>query len=556
MARKQPFRFHWFALLIASAGAGTLVYWWRLAKPLWVDEEMIALNARWRPFGDLAGPLWLDQSSPLGWLALERLALLLFGINERAARALPVLFGVGTLVVAVWVGRRWMTPVGAAILAVLCSTGPWLVFFTLELKQYSADACFALLLPALAAWATEADNSRQVVGRAAVWWICGAAGLWFSNGATFVAPACAAVLISRIWQQHGFDDAAKAAAPGILWLVSFGGHYMLALRHALGNEYLRNYWGFAFPPVSGGALDVLRWMGRWFEGFSIKPVGTPQWHLFWAATIAGYVYATTRYRAIGVAFGLVPVSALTLGILHVVPPFERLGLWCVPALYVGLAWCGDAAFWLAFQSTRPAKLLRHAASIALLMAAGIVSFDIARNGKNELDARRADNNYGLDDRRAVRRVQALRQAGDPVLTTHFGLPGLWWYSGVNVSDPYRGGNLDDSPIFEIFHEPQSSECIRHQALMDEIVQRTGRAVLYLGFRMNVLPPGFDRFVFDALSRRGAVVGYARFGDLSHVAAFNFKEPPSADAQRLWIKPEAGAVPSNQGCVAVKPARRW
>jgi hypothetical protein len=556
MEVKQSSPFHWLAIVVASAGAGALVYWWRLARPLWVDEEMIALNARWRPFGNLAGPLWLDQSSPLAWLALERMALLVFGVNERAGRALPVLFGVGTLAVAVWVARRWMTPVGAVILAVLCSTGPWLVFFTLELKQYSADACFALLLPALTAWAAEADSSRRVVRRAAVWWISAAASSWFSNGATFVAPACAAVLIGRTWQQHGLDSAAKAGAPGILWLVSFGAHYMLVLRHALDNEYLRNYWGFAFPPVSSGASDVLRWTVRWFESFAVKPVGTAEWPLFWVAAIGGYAHATARYGPIGVAFAAVPVSALALGILHVVPPFERLGLWCVPALYVGVAWCGDAAVWLACQRPRPAKLLRQAASIAAALAAGVVSFDIARNGKNELDAKRPDNNYGLDDRRAVRRVQTLRQAGDPVLTTHFGLPGLWWYIGLNISDPYGGGYLDDSPIFEISHETRAAECMRYQAVVDAVVQRTGRAVLYLGFRMNVEPEGFDQFVLDTLSRRGAVVGYARFAELSHVAAFNFKEPPVGDAQLLWSKPEVGPLPSLEGCLAIKPARRW
>ena len=556
MERKQSFRFHWLAIVIASAGAGTLVYWWRLARPLWVDEEMIALNARWRPFGELAGPLWLDQSSPLGWLALERGALLMFGVNERAARALPVLFGFGTLAVAIWVGRRWMTPVGAAILAVLCSTGPWLVFFTLELKQYSADACFALLLPALAAWATEADGSRPAIRRAAVWWIGAAVSSWFSNGASFVAPACAVVLIGRTWQQHGLDGAAKAGAPGIIWLVSFGAHYMLGLRHALDNEYLRQYWSFAFPPVSGGTLDVLRWTGRWFESFAVKPVGTLQWPLFWLATVGGYVYATARYGPIAVAFAAVPVSAVALGILHVVPPFERLGLWCVPALYVGLAWCGDAAFWLAFQSRGPAARLRQASSIAAVVAAGIVSFDIARNGKNELDAKRPDNNYGLDDRRAVRRVQALRQAGDPVLTTHFGLPGLWWYSGMNISNPYGGDYLYDSPIFEISHESRAGECTRYKAVMDAVVQRTGRAVLYLGFRMNVEPRGFDRFVFDALSRRGAVVGYARFADVSHVAAFNFKDLPNRDAQLLLSNSDTAAPPLSQGCMAINPARRW
>ena len=82
---------------------------------------MIALNARWRPFADLPGSLWLDQTAPLGWLALERLALLTFGLDERAARALTIVFGIGTLSVAVWIGRRWMTPLGAVILVAWCS---------------------------------------------------------------------------------------------------------------------------------------------------------------------------------------------------------------------------------------------------------------------------------------------------------------------------------------------------------------------------------------------------------------------------------------------------
>jgi len=342
----------------------------------------------------------------------------------------------------------------------------------------------------------------------------------------------------------------------VLWLVSFAGHYMLAQRHALDNEYLRNYWAFAFPPLSSGALEILRWTGRWLESFAVKPVGTVQWPLFWAATIGGYVYATARYGPIGMAFAAVPVSALALGILHIVPPFERLGLWCVPALYVGLAWCADAAFWGAFQNRPRAKLLRHAGAIGVVVAAGIVSFDIARNGKNELDAKRRDNNYGLDDRRAVRRVQALRQTADPVLTTHFGLPGLWWYSGMDISEPYLGEYLHDSPIFEISHETRAAECTQYQAVMDAVVQRTGRAVLYLGFRMNVEPQGFDKFVFDALSRRGAVVGYARFADLSHVAAFNFKESPRGNAQLLLSKPEEVALRPLQGCIAINPARRW
>ena len=551
----RPSRFHWLATTIALAGMSMLVYQWRLSKPLWVDEEMIALNARWRPFGDLAGALWLDQSAPLGWMALERLALLAFGIDERAARVLPTLCGLGTLGVAIWIGRRWMTAAGAAILAALCAIGPWLVFFTLELKQYSADTCFALLLPALVAWATEGATREAVIRRATAWWITAAAGLWLSNGATFVAPACAMVLAGRSWQRYGWRDAVRVALPGFVWLASFGTHYVLALRPALDNAYLRTYWSFAFPPVSDGVFATLRWTRHWFESFAVKPAGTSHWLLFWTATIVGYVYATVRYGALGMAYAAVPLSALTLGIFHVIPPFERLGLWCVPALYVGIGLCADAAQRL-LQSRGGPPLLRVIAMVAALSAAGYVSLDIVQAGRGQLGARAPDNNYGLDDSRAVRRVLGLRRPGDPVLTTHFGLAGLWWYADVDISDEHRGGYLDDSPIFEILHEPRSSQCDRRKSELDAVLARTGRVVVYLGFRLNVLPDGFDKFALDELSKRGAMVGYRRYAHLRHVAAFDFKQPPDGDARRLFDELGNAAPPPLSGCLAIRPARRW
>ena len=544
------------ASAIALAGAGLLVYWGRLARPLWVDEEMIALNARWRSFADLGGPLWLDQTAPLGWLALERVALVTFGVDERAARALTIAFGIGTLAVAVWIGRRWMTPLGAAILAALCAIGPWLVFFTLELKHYSADACWALLIPALAAWAAEAGSRDRVVRRTAVWWAVAAFGSWFSNGATFVAPACAAALVGRIWQQHGARAAARAAAPGVVWGLSFAAHYTLALRHALGNEYLENYWRFAFPPVSEGIGATIQWAGRWFQSFAVKPAGTRWWALFWTATIAGYAYSTARFGLFGVAFASVPVSALALAVFQIVPPFERLGLWCVPALYVGLASCADGACLAVLRRRWRPGAVRTAAAGAALFVSLIVSLDIIGTGMTELRARDADNNYGLDDRSAVRRVQRLRQPGDLVLTTHFGLAGLWWYGGIDVSDPHRSGFLDGSPIFEISHESSARRCARHRKAMDRLFREAGRAVVYLGFRMNVEPPGFDRLVLEELGRRGASVGYRRYADLSHVAVFDFTQPPGDGAGRHLE--EMGGAPAGPlaGCVAIRPARRW
>ncbi|MCM3880191.1 MAG: hypothetical protein ND807_08795, partial [Vicinamibacterales bacterium] len=154
-------------------GSGSLIYQWYWARPLWLDEEMIALNFRDRSFGELAGPLSMNQAAPLGWLWFQRAILLEFGQGERALRALPVLFGIATLWLAVWAGRRWMQPFGAAILALLCSFGLVISFFPLEAKHYSGDTLFGLLLPVLAVWALEPPTDATVIRsrRMLAWWL-------------------------------------------------------------------------------------------------------------------------------------------------------------------------------------------------------------------------------------------------------------------------------------------------------------------------------------------------------------------------------------------------
>ena len=227
----------WPATAIALAGAAVLIYWWHAARPLWVDEEMLALNVRDRAFTDLPAALWLDQAAPLGWLALERTALLTLGPTERAMRLLPVLFGLSTLLTCLWIGRRWMTPVGSAILVLLCAVGQWVVFFALEMKHYSADTSLSLLIPALAAWSLEDEaGAAAVPRRAARWWTVAGVTLWFSHGALFVTPLCAVMMLTVCWWRLGWRVALRAAVPGLVWLASFGFHYFFELRHVL-NPY-------------------------------------------------------------------------------------------------------------------------------------------------------------------------------------------------------------------------------------------------------------------------------------------------------------------------------
>jgi hypothetical protein len=214
-------------LAIAIAGAAIVLYQWMGVRPLWLDEEMIALNFRDRSFAELGGQLWLDQSAPLGWLAAQRLVLLVIGPSELALRAIPALFGVATVFAAFFIGRRWMTTTGCAIFVLLCSLGQWMSFHALELKPYSADTFFGLVLPALAvaAAATSTDARRRSL---AMWAIAAAIGHWFSLGALLVLPACFVVL--AVSERRDRDGIRRLAVAFGVVTASFALHYLLAIR--------------------------------------------------------------------------------------------------------------------------------------------------------------------------------------------------------------------------------------------------------------------------------------------------------------------------------------
>jgi hypothetical protein len=93
--------------------------------------------------------------------------------------------------------------------------------------------------------------------------------------------------------------------------------------------------------------------------------------------------------------------------------------------------------------------------------------------------------------------------------------------------------------------------------LDAVLNHRSRVAVYLGFRTNVEPPGFDRLVFEELGRRGKLVDYRRFAEDSHVALFDLTEPPASvrfDPTGSSIDTAQGALLS--GCLRITAARRW
>jgi hypothetical protein len=334
-------------------------------------------------------------------------------------------------------------------------------------------------------------------------------------------------------------------------------NYTLVLRHPLGNAYLQSFWAFAFPPASAGVVGTLQWLLGQFEPFAAKPAGSGLWVMFWVASASGIIFAIATRRALGLMLATVPLSALALALLRLVPTVERLTLWVVPALYVGVGLCADGSLSLgrrSYSRGRPAGLVL---AVAAAVTAIAVCADVFRRGAVDLEAR-PHTNYGLDDRRSVRFLMAVHRPGDVLMTTHFGLAAIWWYGRLNVSGPDRGGSLQDgSPIFEVGHLPPGRNCDQGTDEMTAALGGHPRVVVYLGFRTNVEPPGFDRLVLDHLSRRGALIVYQRYADDSRIAVFDLDAAPVVEPIiPLEQGSHAAQVPDATSCVGAKPARRW
>jgi hypothetical protein len=152
--------------------------------------------------------------------------------------------------------------------------------------------------------------------------------------------------------------------------------------------------------------------------------------------------------------------------------------------------------------------------------------------------------------------------GDVLLTTHFGLPALWWYGGIDVNPPLAGSvhERTGTRLFEVRHvgrAPGTCETSEQRSELQVAMKGASRVAVYMGFG-STPPGGFPEMVFDELSRMGAITAYRRMADEGVAAIFDLRQPPAP-----WNVVESGAmgqivrdVPRPGGCLGVKPAERW
>ncbi|HET8680662.1 MAG TPA: hypothetical protein VFM54_02130 [Micromonosporaceae bacterium] len=529
------------ALVVVVFGAGLRLWRWASGLPLWLDEQMIAGNLRGRGFAELTGRLDDSQSAPLGWLWAQRAVVEVIGTGERALRAVPVLFGIATLLAAWLIARRWLGPVGAVTLVGFCAVNGALLSYSTQVKHYSADTFCTLALLGLAGWVAEAPQSAR---RIAVWWAAAVAGSWLSLGAVLVTPGLALVLLGAVWWRGRWVAALRGAVLGLVWLASFAAHYLLALRHATGSSYLRSFWaGLGYPPEAAGPGATAEWFMRrlWLladDPLRVVPGTTPGLlanaavTLFWLAVLAGMVVAARRRLAFGLLLAVPLLSAFLLAAVRVVPLVGRLALWVVPSLFVAAACALDAAGRVA-QRVAGRVAHRHvararvrAAAVGLSAAAGLLALALlVPPGVKAVSSTASVPD--VDDRASVAWMRSQHQPGDVTLVVGTAGRALQWY------DPAR----TLKPSHTVVPGALAGRC--DPAELRRLVARYHRVIAYAGDRLYPY-----RTTYLLLERQLATLG--QIVQVRHFGAGH----STVYVVDLRLPPVSAPSPAD-GCLAVR-----
>ncbi len=189
------------------------------SQPYWTDEDWVAVTTKF-PLSDLPAT---TNSTPIGWSVLVRI----FTVSgTQSARVVPLAFAGAAVVVAWWFARElgWRRREVAAGAAVLAGIAMLLVPAMLirdDLKQYTTDAFFAVLVLAVASRLERDWSRRMLVALSVVTW----GGMLFSDAVAFMGAAafagvCAAQLARRAWRRLA-ESVVAGVVTAVLILVVY-----------------------------------------------------------------------------------------------------------------------------------------------------------------------------------------------------------------------------------------------------------------------------------------------------------------------------------------------
>ena len=328
-------------------------------RSFWGDEAVLGTYATPWPSAGLLAPAEHGHAVPLGFLTLVKGATLLAGPDERGLRLVPLLAGLGALLLFPRLARRYLCPLGATIALAIFALSDPLIYYASEFKPYSLDVFVTVVLLLLLPRLLSQPGRGGLAGAAAL----GVLVVWLSYPAAFVLAGVGLSFGGPALWRRDWPAVGRLGLVGAAWGLSCVGIWLLTARTLTRYAYLQTYWAETFVPLPPTSLREVYWyLERLFVIFDL-PLGLYARGLaLLAASVGLLVWWRRGDRTAAILLSPLLVTVLASG-LRLYPFGGRLLLFAVPSLALLVA-AGAARLW---RQGRPGLPLLGPALVGLLL---------------------------------------------------------------------------------------------------------------------------------------------------------------------------------------------
>ncbi|HDH05592.1 MAG TPA: hypothetical protein ENH01_07760 [Nitrospirae bacterium] len=240
---------------------------------LWFDESVIAVDIINRPLTDFINPSPdYTQTGPLSFYIFTKLAVQLFGNSEYALRLAPLLFGIASLFLFYKAAKEIVSPGAVPVALALFAVLDPLIFYSSELKPYSGDIAFALLILTLALTTFQSKkwDTRHIVILA----LAGAIAVLSSNPSVFVLGGVGTALSVSCLNKKEWSRLRRILIVCTAWALSFIAVYLvylsgltaeMARNMSIEKAFVMEKYFMPFPPKS--LMDIKWFIDTFFDTF-------------------------------------------------------------------------------------------------------------------------------------------------------------------------------------------------------------------------------------------------------------------------------------------------
>lgn len=197
-------------------------------------------------------------------------SFLLFGISEYSLRLFPLIVSLVSLPLFYKVAGYFLNKKAALISLFFFAISDSLIYYSIEIKQYTFDIFVSLLIYAGILKFIKDNNLTKK--RIMILTLIGILAPWFSHPAVFTLASLGLVLLLLSIQKRNWGQTVYLLVIEICWLLSFAVNYFISTKVISESVYLLTIWKDFFIPIPSKSVGELYWYFKSIINFIYGPL--------------------------------------------------------------------------------------------------------------------------------------------------------------------------------------------------------------------------------------------------------------------------------------------